>query len=607
MVKLSGTIRVLAASGLVGVALIVLGWLDYRATRAELVSLLRDQALTLRQTIAAAARSNQAAGAQAEAQVAARLLDNARFFAEIDRHRALDQKTLADLTDRNRLFRVTVIGPDGARELASGRIGPGGGRGLGPGPGGGAGLGPGPGEGTGARPGGGLGRGPGLGPGFGLGPVVEEALKSEQQEGVVGLHTTRWGTSARLSAWIKRPRGGVIVLNVDATEVANLQRQASLDGLVADIVASAGEVAYVTLEGDGVGIAHGDVPAALAAPNVPAAGEKAPDTAGPPQAAERELSVDGRPVLEFSGPIELGGKDSGLLRLGLRLDGLRHAQQRMLWRVSLSLAAALALAMLALGTIWLRHQLGVVSEKHARAEAALRRRDRLAAMGELASTVAHEVRNPLNAIAMSAQRLRREFFQGSPTPPGTDRDELSQLLGVVEAETGRIDHIVQQFLEFARPPKLTPRRSALGPEVSSVVDLARSLAESRGVSLDVDATGAGEAFVDPGQLRQALDNLIRNAIDATPAGGTVRVTARSGARGHFIDVVDTGKGIAPEDLPRIFDLYFTTKPDGTGVGLAVTQQIVSAHSGTIEVDSKPGEGTRMTIWLPSSPEESTRG
>jgi signal transduction histidine kinase len=389
--------------------------------------------------------------------------------------------------------------------------------------------------------------------------------------------------------------------------VANLQRQASLDGLVADIVASAAEVAYVALEGGGVRIARGDVPAGLAASGAPAAREDTGDTGSTPPVAERELSVNGRPVLEFSGPVELEGKDSGLLRLGLRLDGLARAQQRMLWRVSLSLAAALTLAMLALGTIWLRHQLGVVSEKHARAEAALRRRDRLSAMGELASTVAHEGRNPLNAVAMSAQRLRREFLGGAPAPSGGDRDEISQLLGVIESETGRIDHIVQQFLEFARPPKLAPRRSALGAEVSSVVEAARSLAGSRGVSLDVDATGAGEAFVDPGQLKQALDNLIRNAIDATPAGGAVQVTARSGARGHVIEVVDTGRGIAPEDLSRIFDLYFTTKPDGTGVGLAVTQQIVSAHGGTIEVDSTPGAGTRMTIRIPSSPEESSRG
>jgi hypothetical protein len=123
MGRLSGTIRVLVASGLVGVALIALGWFDYRATRTELVTLLRDHALTLRQTIAAAARSNQAAGAQAEAQVAARLLDNARFFAELDRRRAhwIRRRWPSDRPqppvpgDRHRRRRFS-----GARELAGG-------------------------------------------------------------------------------------------------------------------------------------------------------------------------------------------------------------------------------------------------------------------------------------------------------------------------------------------------------------------------------------------------------------------------------------------------------------------------------------------------------
>jgi signal transduction histidine kinase len=104
--------------------------------------------------------------------------------------------------------------------------------------------------------------------------------------------------------------------------------------------------------------------------------------------------------------------------------------------------------------------------------------------------------------------------------------------------------------------------------------------------------------VDAAQLRQVMDNLLRNAIEASSEGGHVTVAAKSGSRGHSIEVRDTGAGIAADDLPRIFDLYFTTKPQGTGVGLAVSQQIVSAHGGTIEVDSKPGEGTAMTIRLP---------
>ena len=99
---------------------------------------------------------------------------------------------------------------------------------------------------------------------------------------------------------------------------------------------------------------------------------------------------------------------------------------------------------------------------------------------------------------------------------------------------------------------------------------------------------------------------MRNAIEATPEGGRVSLAARREDGGHAIEVRDTGRGIEPDHLPRIFDLYFTTKPDGTGVGLAVTQQIVTAHGGTIEVDSRPGAGTTMTVRLPAG-EETARG
>jgi signal transduction histidine kinase len=267
-------------------------------------------------------------------------------------------------------------------------------------------------------------------------------------------------------------------------------------------------------------------------------------------------------------------------------------------RLAVSLAAALLLSLLALGTVWLRQAYSALSEKHALAEAALRRRDRLSAMGELASTVAHEVRNPLNAIAMSAQRLRREFLASVPDGRAEDRAELAQLLGVVEGETRRINDVVQQFLDYARPPKLAPRETDLAGGVRDVVDAARAMAEARGVSLAFDSTGGGLAFADATQLRHAVENLVRNAIEATPAGGSVTVSVVTGGKGHSIEVRDTGGGIAAEDLPRVFDLYFTTKADGTGVGLAVTQQIVGAHGGTIEVESVPGRGTRMTIRLP---------
>jgi len=378
--------------------------------------------------------------------------------------------------------------------------------------------------------------------------------------------------------------------------VADLKRHASLDALLSDITTSADDVAYVVFEQDGLRLSHGATPEERSWPESPAGHG----------VVSRAVEVGDDAAIEFEGPVDLGADVSARLRLGMHLDGVRRAQRRMLVRLALSLLATLGLGGLGLGLVWLRQRYGALSEQHARAEEALRRRDRLAAMGELASTVAHEIRNPLNALGMSAQRLRREFLRADQLTDA-EQGELEDLLGVVHGETQRIDRIVQQFLDFARPPHLTPSPTDLGKLVAGVAEGIRALAASRGVSLDCEVARAGEANLDPDQIRQALDNLVRNAVEATPEGGRVALVAHSGPEGHSIEVSDTGRGIAPDDLHRIFDLYFTTRPEGTGVGLAVAQQIVTAHGGRVEVESRPQEGTRMTVRLPRIVPEVKRG
>jgi signal transduction histidine kinase len=238
-----------------------------------------------------------------------------------------------------------------------------------------------------------------------------------------------------------------------------------------------------------------------------------------------------------------------------------------------------------------------LSAKHALAQEALRRRDRLSAMGELASTVAHEIRNPLNAIAMSAQRLKKECLDLAAAGPVADADDARVLVDVIQQESQRLDRKVQQFLEYARPPALDRRVVELAPWLEAIVNNVKPVAQARGVTLDLEGAG-GAVLLDPEQLRQALDNLLLNAIEATPEGGRVSLRAATSPADWTIEVRDTGAGIDPADLPRIFDLYFTTKANGTGVGLAVTQQIVASHGGTIEVDSRRGAGTVMRIRVP---------
>jgi len=545
-------------SSLTAITILGLVWLDYASTRRELIGLLRDEAIALRQTVAAAARSNRAAGAVAEGQLAARLLDSARFLRELERRGKLTESVVADVAERSRLFRVNVVSATGEREAGG--------------------------------PGGGPGRGQGRGY-HGGGVLAERLLRGGESEAVTDVHASRAGHGVRLAAGVRRDGGGAIVVTVDAGAVAELQRPASLHALLEDITKSAGQIAYTVLEAGELKLALGDLP-----PEVGAGPAAAPGKGG---SSERQIEVNGRPVIEFSGPVPLADGETAMLRLGMRLDGVHGAERRMLLRLAASLLGATLLVGLSFGTLWWRQRYGALSAKHARAEEALRRRDRLAAMGELAASVAHEVRNPLNAIAMSVKRLRREFI-GPPAASEEDLAELSDLLGVMEAETQRINRTVQQFLDFARPPRLDPQPTDLAALVSSLVESRRPLAEARGVSLDTDVTQAGQAVLDTDQLRQAADNVLRNAIDATPAGGRVGVRARSAGGEHAIEVSDTGEGIEAEKLGRIFDLYYTTKPDGTGVGLAVTQQILNAHGGSVEVESRPGAGTRMTLRWPET-------
>lgn len=614
--KRQATVRIAVASLVLTAGLLAVGWYDYTSTRNELLTLLVDQAASMRQAVAAAASLGEAAAAQTQAALAARLLDNARLLRLLDARGGLTETQLDEVARANRLFRVTVLSPTGERELSAGTGGPppGAGRGFGPGAGGGGGLGRGPGGGQGRGPGGGraggadAGAGPGPGSG-GMSAIAERLLSGAETEAVSEVHGSRWDRGWRLSAGVRRARGGAIVLNVDASEIAELSRLASLDHLLQDIAARAPEIAYVVLEDGTNRIAYG--PLAGAATAAPTPSGAAFRSVPIPQALEGlaagEFAVGSTPVLEFTGPVDAARAGSPVLRLGLNLEGLRRAERRTLTRLTLSLAAALALGIVMIAFVVLRQQFGVLSQKHAAAEAALRRRDRLAAMGELASTVAHEVRNPLNAIGMTAQRLRREFLGAGQAPQARDEAELRELLDVLGGETQRINRIVQQFLDYARPPRLSLRTASLREMLEAAAGAIGAKAATRRVTIERDLSGAGDAVFDPDQLKQAVDNLLRNAIDASPDGGRVRLEARRDAADHVIDVVDEGPGIPADILPKIFDLYFTTKADGTGVGLAVTHQIVEAHQGRIEVDSPPGGGTRMRVRIPANQEASDRG
>jgi len=224
-------------------------------------------------------------------------------------------------------------------------------------------------------------------------------------------------------------------------------------------------------------------------------------------------------------------------------------------------------------------------------ETQTRRAENVSALGRLTASVAHEVRNPLNSIAVGVQRLQREFR------PADRVDDYNRLTSIVSGEVERLDAIVDRFLDLARTPQVTPQRADLeGLVRESIPLLARGTPD--GVEVIAELKPTPEAYIDPTALRQILLNLVRNGVEAADSRGTVRVSTASEDSTVVLEVADDGAGIDLPDRDRVFEFGFTTKPTGTGMGLPIVQRLVAEMGGSIDIGDAPGGGTVVRVLLP---------
>jgi len=230
-------------------------------------------------------------------------------------------------------------------------------------------------------------------------------------------------------------------------------------------------------------------------------------------------------------------------------------------------------------------------ERELRAQGeALLRSERLAAIGRIAAQITHEIRNPLSSISLNTEEL------GERAPQARD------LCDAIVREVDRLTAITEEYLRFARLPKPQTQRADLGDTVRDLLDFVRPELEASGVRVAVSfSPELPRVLADVAQLRQLLLNLLRNAREAMPAGGSLRVTTRGGAGSVEVEIRDTGPGIPPERMTRIFDPFFTTKARGTGLGLAMAHEIAQEHGGQLLCESVLGEGTAFTLRLPAAP------
>ena len=225
---------------------------------------------------------------------------------------------------------------------------------------------------------------------------------------------------------------------------------------------------------------------------------------------------------------------------------------------------------------------------------------RLAAIGRLTAGVGHEVKNPINAMVVHLELLRGKLMSGGAEAFGGAQRHVDILAG----EMQRLDRVVQTLADFSRPMELKLREQDLRHVVGAVMELTAAEMHENGVGVMVEAPKEPLMVrVDAEQMRQALLNLLLNAMQAMPGGGLMRVTMHRDHQFAVVEVADEGEGIPAELLPRIFELYFTTKPKGSGIGLAMTYRILQMHGGAMDVRSNvdrmaPDHGTTFTLRLP---------
>ncbi len=225
------------------------------------------------------------------------------------------------------------------------------------------------------------------------------------------------------------------------------------------------------------------------------------------------------------------------------------------------------------------------------AEENLRRKERLAAMGEMSAGIAHEIRNPLGIISSSIQLIAKKL---ADTPAG-----VQQLIDIIKEETNRINGLITDFISFGRPapPVLQPCNPATF--LQRAAEHAKGLARRQGTRIEVDTENAmPSVMADPEMMQQVLLNLLLNALAAVGADGDIRLRGHTDNSRIYLAVEDNGCGIPPEIRDKIFDPFFTTRADGTGLGLANAYRMVELHGGDIEVQSTPGEGSIFTVCLP---------
>ena len=325
-----------------------------------------------------------------------------------------------------------------------------------------------------------------------------------------------------------------------------------------------------------------------------------PATPGSPQPGDSEPTVrvntEERLYYAAAVPIPAGNGESrkGVVEVGIDEAQLGHDIEELRRSLIIKIATGAAICVLLL-LVAFAYVIRLIT-KTRRLEAEAQMADRLAYVGTLASGLAHEIRNPLNAMNMNLQMLDEEL-----TASNLHQDpEAAALLASTKGEVRRLENLVTDFLTYARPMQPRLETADLNATVEEVVRFLRADLQQKEIALELTLSPSLPTVeLDEGQFRQALMNILINAKDVLPPGGRIAVSTLVGPKGEaVVRIEDNGPGIAPEVRDKIFDVFFSTRGGGTGLGLPIAQKVLESHGGWIALDTEVGKGTSFELHVP---------
>jgi len=299
-------------------------------------------------------------------------------------------------------------------------------------------------------------------------------------------------------------------------------------------------------------------------------------------------------ILDLAAPLSLDKKVVGIVRIGLDRGSMDKIIAENRQNIFIFMFFIVIIALL---SMWLlyhdqnRHLAGIIEM-----ERRLEKAERLSSMGQLAAGVAHEIRNPLNAISMATQRLKREFIPVD----SSKAEDFQNLSGVIRDEIKRLDGIIEEFLSFSKSRRLELRDFSITEILQKIVSLIREEASARGITIETKWRQTPAIIpMDINKLQQAFLNLIKNAMESMPTEGKISITVDKEGKNYIVvSILDTGCGMTTEEIERIFNPEYTTKEKGLGLGIPLASEIIRGHGGDIRVISRKDEGTTFEVVLP---------